>query len=390
MGVFAGPDTSESGLVLALDAGNKKSYSQNEFRYSTDIFGWCSAAGLNACTISRDTISSPVGDAPLRMVVTGNDPHVGCYNTPTYNIAPAVNGQTWIVSAYVRANVATTGELFIFSANSSGDAFANNNITASTITITTDWTRVQHVHTMNSANTAFIQVRLDGPNSGGAEQTIWWDGLQIERVPSGTTSATPFTSSYYGGTVFRDLSGNNNTGTLTNYPTYSGNNVGSIVFDGTDDYIPIGTSRFSYGSSPGTLSAWANATSATAGNGNWIISYGTSVASQARFIGVYNQTYYFGGWANDITAVGFQTNTWFNMVGVYDGTNASMYINGVLVSGPTAKTWNTIANTAQIGRQVYAGEYWNGRIANVSVYNRALTAAEIQQNFNATRSRFGI
>lgn len=201
------------------------------------------------------------------------------------------------------------------------------------------------------------------------------------------------TKSYNAGistTAWNDRSSQGNNGTLTNGPTYSSANGGSIIFDGTDDYMPIGTTGFPYGSSSGTLSAWANATSATAGNGNWIISYGNSAASQARFIGVYNQIYYFGGWTNDITAVGFQTNTWFNMVGVYDGTNASMYINGALVSGPTAKTWNTVANTAQLGRQVYAGEYWNGRIANVQVYNRALTAAEISQNFNATRGRFGI
>jgi hypothetical protein len=191
-------------------------------------------------------------------------------------------------------------------------------------------------------------------------------------------------------TTWTDLSGMSNTGTLTNGPTYSSANNGSIVFDGSNQYGPIGTSGFPFGSSAGTLSGWANATSAAAGNGNWIISYGSPATSQARFIGLYNQTYYFGGYGNDITAVGFQTNTWFNMVGVYDGTNASMYINGVLVSGPTAKTWNTVASTAQIGRQTNGGEYWNGRVSNIQVYNRALTASEIRQNFNATRGRFGI
>ena len=54
------------------------------------------------------------------------------------------------------------------------------------------------------------------------------------------------------------------------------------------------------------------------------------------------------GNGNDITASGVPVNTWINMVGVYDGTNASMYINGVLVSGPTAKAWNTVASNAQL------------------------------------------
>ena len=198
-------------------------------------------------------------------------------------------------------------------------------------------------------------------------------------------------ASYSGsGTTWTNLSASGNNETLTNGPTYSSANGGVIVFDGGDDYAPIGTSGFPFGSSAGTLSGWANATSAAAGNAYWIISYGSAAANQSRFIGIYNQTYYFGGYSNDITAVGFQTNTWFNMVGVYDGTNASMYINGVLVSGPTAKTWNTVASTAQIGRQTNGGEYWNGRVSNTQIYNRALTAAEISQNYNALKHRFGL
>ena len=192
------------------------------------------------------------------------------------------------------------------------------------------------------------------------------------------------------GTSWTDLSGNSNNGTLTNGPTFNSGNGGSIVFDGSNDYVALGTSGFSFGSSAGTLSGWARATTAAVSNGYWIISYGSATTSQSRFIGIYNQTYYFGGYSNDITASGVQLNTWFNMVGVYDGTNASMYINGVLVSGPTAKTWNTISNNAQIGRQTNGGEYWNGNIAQVSIYNRALTASEILQNYNATKGRFGL
>jgi hypothetical protein len=194
------------------------------------------------------------------------------------------------------------------------------------------------------------------------------------------------------GTTWTDLSGRGNTGTLTNGPTYSSANGGSIVFDGTNDYSPIATSGFSFGSSAGTLSAWAKATAATVNNGNWIITYGNSEINQNRALGVYNQVYTFSGYGfgTEVSAAGFQTNTWFNIVGVYNGTNASMYINGVLVSGPTAKTWNTVASNAQIGRQTNGSEYWNGNIGQVSVYNRALSAAEVSQNFNALRGRYGV
>ena len=197
-------------------------------------------------------------------------------------------------------------------------------------------------------------------------------------------------NSYPGsGTTWTDLSGRGNNGTLQNGVGYSGDNGGSLSFDGVDDYVSIGTSGFPFGSSAGTLSAWAR-TNTISGGYRWIVSYGTGTTNQSRFLGINGTTYYFGGYANDIIASGVPVNTWINMVGVYDGTNASMYINGILVSGPTAKSWNTVASNAQLGRQTNNSEYWSGNISQVSVYNRALTAQEIQQNFNALRGRFNI
>ena len=235
----------KNGLVLCLDAANKKSYSQNEFIKTTDLFGW-SGTSANAATLSRDTISSPVGNTPLKMVVTGNDPYWNAYNSAGTTIAPAANGQTWVVSVYVKASVATTGQIFIFNGNSAGSAFSNNDYGATGISIGTEWTRVSFAWTMNSVNTAGIHVRLDGPDAGGTGQTVWWDGLQVERVPSGVTTPTPYTSIYSGGSVFTDLSGNNNTGTLTNYPTYTGSDSGSLVFDGVNDFINIPNFKTSF------------------------------------------------------------------------------------------------------------------------------------------------
>jgi hypothetical protein len=185
------------------------------------------------------------------------------------------------------------------------------------------------------------------------------------------------------------LSGNGNTGTLTNGVGYSASNLGSLSFDGVDDYTPIGTSGFPFGSSAGTLSCWVRTNTIAAGF-RWIVSYGTATVNQSRFLGINGTTYYFGGYGDDITASGVPVNTWINMVGVYNGANASMYINGVLVSGPTAKSWNTVANNAQVGRQTNGSEYWNGNISQVSIYNRALTTSEIQQNYNALKGRFGL
>ena len=402
MGAYAGPDVSENGLVLALDASNKKSYSQNEFQYSTDIFAW-SGTSANNSTLSRDTISSPVGNTPLKMLVTGNDPHLGSYNSAPWNIAPAANGQTWIVSVYVKADVATTGEILIFGANSSGVGYVNGawlSFTTSTVNIGTEWTRVQHVHTMNNADVAYIHVRLDGPNSGGDGQTVWWDGLQVERVPSGTTTPTPFTSAYYGGSVYKDLVGSNN-GTLRNFPTYSADSLGKLVLDGTNDDIDCGNnSSINFGTGDFTVSVWFRRFSNATGNLRLL-----SKAAGSDTANVDNAGFcFFGGntaisfavnptaTRTIITAASYSLNEWVNVVGLVErGVSMRTYKNGSLVASTTAPVGSVSGTTSLfLGSNVGANLYWAGEISNVSLYNRALTASEIQQNYNATKSRFGL
>jgi hypothetical protein len=409
MGAFSGPDINENGLVLALDAANKKSYSQNEFQYSTDIFAWCGSSGHNAVTISRDTISSPVGNSPMKMAVTGNDPHIGTYNSGTWNIAPAANAQTWIVSVYVKADVATTGQIFIFGANSAGTGFVSGawlTIAATTFNITTEWTRVSYYATMSSASIAYIHTRLDGPDTGGTGQTIWWDGLQVERVPSGTTTPTPFTSSYYGGSVFRDLSNTNNTGTLQNTPTYT--TPGHFNFDYTQlEYVSFSSSSSLQflNRSPYTLESWVYPTRNPGAN-NWTgifdredTSIGSRDGYNLYFLGsAGSQTYFTAERFTAGTVVStsitldqsISVNNWHHLVVTYDGTTLSLYRNGSLVGTPATSTGNITNTSKTLTIAVRGGQYFGGIISNARIYNRSISTSEIQQNFNALRGRFGI
>ena len=193
-------------------------------------------------------------------------------------------------------------------------------------------------------------------------------------------------NSYSGtGTAWNDLSPYKRNATLTNSPTFSSSNGGNIVFDGNDDYAPFPTSNLPYGSSPSTISAWAYSNN-TSGF-KWIISYGNAAVSQARFLGVSGTDYYFGGFGNDIIVSGAQANKWFNIVGVYEGYVTNLYINGQLATSGV-KNWNTVANNAQVGRQVNFSEYWSGNISNVSIYSTALNASQVLQNYNAVKGRF--
>ncbi len=213
-------------------------------------------------------------------------------------------------------------------------------------------------------------------------------------------------NSYRGtGTTWTDLSGNGNNGTLTNGPTFSAGNMGSIVFDGTNDYVDTvntGTT-FQFANVTFTVSLWIKTTSST---GGVIISKGAT-ASTAGWLFQFDSSGTVSGTTKG--SDGFNTynrsststvnnNTWRNIVSVYTtntttlGSNTtSIYIDGVLSNGTGTlggAVYATTTDTIQIGRRP-TGAYWSGSVSNIQIYNRALSATEILQNYNATKSRFG-
>jgi hypothetical protein len=202
-----------------------------------------------------------------------------------------------------------------------------------------------------------------------------------------------------GGTIWNDLSGNGNNGTLTNGPTYSSANGGSIVFDGGDDYI--NGSSFTPNITNKTLSGWVKLSSITQQGGGLVNLQSTDGASFDAI--VYNETN--NGWgfgSNNYARTGWsgvkETSTadWVNIVATYENLNYKMYRNGVLIY--TLTSFNvlnfnfsskSLVGYRHTGATTPAG-YLFGNIAQVSIYNRTLTASEIQRNFNALRGRFGI
>lgn len=205
--------------------------------------------------------------------------------------------------------------------------------------------------------------------------------------------------SYAGsGSTIYDLSGFGNTGILTNGPTFSALNGGSIVLDGTNDHIDCGNnSSLSNigGSSNVTASAWVYYT-AYGGGGQ---AYSVITVKGFPWTWLLENpsatfTFRISAGGADVNVVDTSThllNTWYNVVGTYDGSNMRIYVNGVLKNTRAQTgTLGTNSITAKIG--TYQGTNYNltGRIANVCIYNRALSASEIKNNFEATRDRYGI
>jgi hypothetical protein len=83
-------------------------------------------------------------------------------------------------------------------------------------------------------------------------------------------------------------------------------------------------------------------------------------------------------------------NTWYNAVAIYDGA-AKVYVNSILLSQTSLGASAGFPEGVWIGNgSLYGNNFWKGNIAQYSIYNRALSPQEIKQNFNATKSRFGL
>lgn len=212
------------------------------------------------------------------------------------------------------------------------------------------------------------------------------------------------------GITWTDLSGNGNNGILTNGPTFDTANGGSIVFDGIDDRaIVLNNVNLQMGTADYSIEAWVNYTAlpgelgvtqavlfrqsagantacdltifsgsagyriiAAQGNGSALVSYTSSIA------------------------ISIARNNWYQFCITRQGTNISHYMTGSLVSTitngfSTVATSSAATASGSIGSIINGGGRVTGKIATVRIYkNVALTADQVLQNFNATRTRFGI
>jgi hypothetical protein len=208
-------------------------------------------------------------------------------------------------------------------------------------------------------------------------------------------------NSYPGtGNTIYDLSGSGNTGFLTGGPTFSGLNAGSIVFDGSNDYIDCGTNSITNLATT-TMSAEIMFQTTGATNRPHLFIKGIN-GSQGQFALVVETTNppkmrFFldkgAGWTNITGNATIQNNQWVHAVGVYDGSNAYIYINGSLdVSSSSTGTLRSVpSNSLLIGKFLSdASEFLTGKVSFARLYNRALSATEVMQNFNAMRERYNI
>lgn len=199
-------------------------------------------------------------------------------------------------------------------------------------------------------------------------------------------------SSYSGsGTTWTDISGSSNNGTLVNSPTFNTANGGSIVFDGTDDHV---TTSLLPTKTEFTISVWVKLSETLSGDnlcvddGAGYLGLGFYDNSNKIRMSAFDASSKFAESTNTIN-----TNQIYNFVGTYKGNdNVKLYINGSFdsQSGAALSVTGIGANTTPLKLFKNGSFYAKGNLYQILLYSRAITASEVLQNFNATKSKFGL
>jgi len=204
-------------------------------------------------------------------------------------------------------------------------------------------------------------------------------------------------ASYPGnGTTWYDLAGSN-SGTLTNGPTFDRGNGGGIVFDGTDDYVNLGTASSLFPGPNITASLFCWIKPSTVGSSS--VPIGNLTSGHRLYIGIYSGGFWDVGFGNYYWNYAYSgsrataTTNWTLISLIITAGSAVLYVNGQKTITKTTDTSVSLGGFFSMGVYLVDGSIYGSyqescNIALIQIYNRALSANEVQQNYNATKGRF--
>ena len=414
MGVFGGPEIPNDGLVLALDGANYKSFkgevTTNLSRNSRDFSGtayassdeWVSSEPTRLTKTYISSIVTPIGNGATLIQESGNNGYHhlsrwgGGDESGAHSLSCYVFPLTSDITDFVIGMLADGNNQISFNLNTGaityGPGISNRDAFITPVVGFDGWYRVgANIEGRYGGWVGSIGYTTSAAYTGtSGNKKCYITGIQYESKSSPTSFVEAVTTR--GATVatgggWADLTGNGNNGELVNGVRESSANGGSLSFDGSDDYVNIPYLLLS-GSQDFTVNIWIKANSQVGGTifanypaGNLQCFYGQS---------------YIGMWLNNTSAyldspgTEFTTNPVFYTAQRIGGNETRIYLNAILKkTGASTSTIGSVSNF-RMGTNTSGTEVYSGNIAQVSIYNRALTAAEISQNFIATRSRYGI
>lgn len=204
-------------------------------------------------------------------------------------------------------------------------------------------------------------------------------------------AANPY-SYVSGSTVWNDLSRGNYSGSLLNGPTFNTGSGGSIIFDGVNDSL---TSNFTGIVDSVTIECWYRGTKVTR-NHLWNFGVGLTTNLYCNFndSGIPLWFYWNGNGTPFLwfTQGNFTDGTIKQLIFTHTGSDNQAYLNGQLLTAGRATAGTQTFSNVNSGSSFDIGstQPFGGNIFIFKIYNRALSAQEIQQNYNATKGRFGL
>ncbi len=391
---FASPPTATSGWVksgrragaLAFDGSNdyvsvSGALSSTNITFSAWLYP-TDTSGIRA--IFRDS-----NTAHSLYIYNGN---LRDYSGDSYHLSYALTANTWTHVVYTKVGAAVT--LYFNGVSVATDSWGSG-MTLTAITIGGDAYsqffvgKMDDLRFYNRALTAAEVAGLYTATSQGSTRitTVSRNGLVgYWTMEDGIASTTT------------DFSGNGNAGTLTNGPTWTGGRRGSAVsFDGTDDYINVADANSLDIASTGSVSYWfkRNASGTGANVGKWTASgnqrsYNLEVYTDDKIYWTITSDGTGGSGSTKTQFISTSTYTdtnWHHLVGTFSSGTMTVYLDGASIAGSTTGTASSVYNSTSV-LQIGAyggGTYTNGLIDEVRVYNRALSADEIQTLYNTSR-----
>ena len=248
-------------------------------------------------------------------------------------------------------------------------------------------------HTYASVGTYTVSLTVSGP---GGSNTITRPGYITATVPPPPPPSTGLVAAYGfndgTGSTVTDASGNGNHGTISGAQwTSSGQYGKALVFDGVNDWVTVADSPSLDLTTGMTLQAWVYPTALSGGSANgWrtviLKQQSTQLAYALYANSNTNRPNGYVYTSSDQGVFGnaqLPLNTWRHLAVTYDGAALKLYVGGTLVGNRALPgIIKTSGHPLRIGGNSIWGEYFKGRIDEVRIYNRALTAAQIQADMS--------
>jgi hypothetical protein len=419
MGISGGPNAIQEGLVLSLDASDRNSYDfrENLVTYTSLIGVSGSAygsAGYNLSAIQSGSVTLTASIAPdgtntatLISQSVSNDYLFGFNTLPSSLVTSSIYTYSIFAKQGTKSDFTFTldengfgGKRYQFThtfannALSSGTSGAANNgfiVSSGSADAGNGWRRIWGTfQTSTGSVSGFVDMIARFGSTGGTTY-VWGRQLEKKSFPTPYTATTDTNIS--ASAVWVDLSANRTNGAIQS-ASFSNNGGGGLFFNGVTCSVAVNSTALQ--DSGGTINTWVYPVASPTSAGYIFSAFGTNSNRFyiTQFVNAISATR-----GNPTVTVNFINsiiyNQWYNLTATWVSSSLSSslstYLNGVFI-GSNSYTASGTTSTFAIGGFINSGgsQAFSGSIAITQIYNRPLSATEVQQNYNALKTRFGL